>query len=145
MSRKPSDVTDAELAVLQVLWDRGTATVREITDAIYPSGGISEYATVKKLAARLEAKDCVERDDSQKAHLLRAKIGRDELIGRRLQDVVDSLCEGTWSPLLTQLTNAKGLTEKQQQMLHALIDDMEGQQAAEKTQQGKTVRHKKKK
>ena len=127
MPRKPSDVTDAELAILQVLWERGSATIREITDAIYPSGGASEYATVKKLAARLEAKGCVERDDSQKAHVLRATIGRDDLIGRRLQEMVDELCEGTWSPLFTQLTNAKGLTDKQQRMLNALIDELEKQ------------------
>jgi BlaI family transcriptional regulator, penicillinase repressor len=125
VTRKPSDVTDAELSILQVLWERGSATIREITEAVYPQGGLSEYATVKKLAARLEAKRCVQRDNSQKAHVLRATIGRDELIGRRLQEVADSLCEGTWSPLVTQLIQAKGLTVKQQRMLNALIDDME--------------------
>lgn len=125
MPRKPSDVTDAELSILEVLWKHGTATIRELADLLYPAGGVSEYATVKKLVARLEAKGCVERDDSQKAHVLRATIGRDELIGRRLQEVVDSLCEGTWSPILTQLINAKGLTSKQQDTLNSLIDDME--------------------
>lgn len=127
MPRKPRDVTDAELAILQVLWERGEATIREITDVIYPDGDLSEYATVKKLAARLEAKGCVSRDNSQKAHVLRAVMDRDELIGRRLQDVVDSLCDGTWSPLLTQLVNAAGLTGKQQRMLDSLIDDLEKQ------------------
>jgi predicted transcriptional regulator len=125
LQRKSNHVTDAELGVLQVLWDRGSATVREIADVLYPEGGVSEYATVKKLAARLEAKGCIQRDDSQKAHVLRATIGREILIGRRLQEVVDTLCEGTWSPLLTQLVHAKGLTVRQQRMLSALIDDME--------------------
>jgi predicted transcriptional regulator len=132
LQRKSSDVTEAELSVLQVLWERGSATVREITDVLYPAGGVSEYATVKTLAARLEAKGCVERDDSQKAHVLRATIERDFLIGRRLQEVVDSLCEGTWSPLLTQLVHAKGLTARQQRMLSALIDDMEKKDANRK-------------
>ena len=129
MSRTPSDVTDAELSILQVLWERGEATVREITDELYPRSGVSEYATVKKLAARLEAKGCLARDDSQRAHLLRATIGRDELIGRRLQDVADSLCQGKWSSLLTQFVNAEGLTAKQQRMLHSLIDELEQQES----------------
>jgi len=127
--RKPRDVTDAELSVLQVLWDRETATTREMTDLLYPEGDVSEYATVKKLLARLEAKNCVARDDSQKVNVFRATVQRDELIGRRLQEVVDSLCDGTWSPLLTQLVNAEGLTRKQQQMLDALIDDLEKRNA----------------
>ena len=129
MPRKPRDVTDAELSVLQVLWDRETATTREMTDLLYPEGDVSEYATVKKLLARLEAKNCVARDDSQKVNVFRATVQRDELIGRRLQEVVDSLCDGTWSPLLTQLVNAEGLTRKQQQMLDALIDDLEKRNA----------------
>jgi BlaI family transcriptional regulator, penicillinase repressor len=130
--RTPSDVTDAELSILQVLWERGEATVREITEQLYPQSGVSEYATVKKLAARLETKGFLERDDSQRAHVLRATIGRDDLIGRRLQDVADSLCQGQWSSLLTQFVNAKGLTAKQQRMLHALIDELEQQEAKKK-------------
>lgn len=129
MPRKPRDVTDAELSILQVLWDRETATIREITDLLYPQGDVSEYATVKKLLARLEAKGCVSRDDNHKVHVFRATVLRDDLIGRRLQEVVDSLCDGTWSPLLTQLVNAEGLTRKQQQMLDALIGDLEKQNA----------------
>ena len=43
------DVTDAELAVLQALWERGTATIRQLTDALYPGGGPAQYGTVQKL------------------------------------------------------------------------------------------------
>lgn len=126
MSRKPRDVTDAELAVLQVLWEDGSATIREITDRLYPDGGASEYATVKKLLARLEAKQCVTRNDDEKVHVFEAAIARDDLIGRRLQDVVDSLCDGSWSPLLTHLVNADRMTRKQQKLLEQLIDELDG-------------------
>ena len=59
MAQKPKDVTDAEMAVLQVLWDRSSATIRELTDAVYPGGGASDYSTVKKLLARLQTKGLV--------------------------------------------------------------------------------------
>ena len=39
MARTAQDVTDAELAVLQVLWDEGPATIRRLTDVLYPAGG----------------------------------------------------------------------------------------------------------
>ena len=61
MAGRPRDVTDAELDVLRALWDDGKATIRVLTDRLYPSGGTSEYATVQKLLERLEAKGHVAR------------------------------------------------------------------------------------
>ena len=46
MARTPQDVTDAELAVLQALWDGGPATIRRLTDVLYPGGGPAQYGTV---------------------------------------------------------------------------------------------------
>src|SRR5438874_1722326 len=43
MGRTLPHVTDAELAVLQLLWDRGPSPVRRVADALYPGGGPSEY------------------------------------------------------------------------------------------------------
>jgi predicted transcriptional regulator len=125
MAKYPQDVTDAELAVLQVLWEQGAATIREITERIYPAQSESDYATVKKLLARLEAKECVTRDRSRSVHSFSAAVERGDLIGRRLQDVADTLCEGSWTPLLTHLVGTQKLTPKQQQMLAKLIDDLE--------------------
>ena len=61
MARIPRDVTERELAVLQALWDAGPTTIRRLTDALYPGGGATHYATVQKLLDRLESKDCVRR------------------------------------------------------------------------------------
>ena len=49
MAKPPQDVTDAELAVLQVLWSEGPATIRQLTETIYPDSGPGYYATVQKL------------------------------------------------------------------------------------------------
>jgi BlaI family transcriptional regulator, penicillinase repressor len=125
MARKPQDVTEAELAVLQVLWERGTATIREITECLYPEGRVSEYATVKKLLARLESKECVERDRSSMVHLFSARMERQDLIGRRLLELTQSLCDGSLTPLLTHLAQEEHLTPKQQQLLRQLIDELE--------------------
>jgi predicted transcriptional regulator len=133
-SKKLRDVTDAELAVLQVLWEQGAATVREITGRVYPSQSESDYATVKKLLARLEAKKCVRRDRSRSVHSFSARVGRDDLIGRRLQDVADALCEGSWTPLLTHVVGAQELTARQQQMLADLIDELERKQPTARPQ-----------
>ena len=89
MKRNQADVTDAELALLQALWDQGPATIRQLVERVYGQDGTSVYATVQKLLDRLEAKGCVRRDRSGPVHVFEAAIGRDELIGRRLRAVAD--------------------------------------------------------
>ena len=76
MARTPRDVTEYELAILQVLWDSGPATIRQLTDVVYPTGGTAQYATVQKLLERLERKGCVRRDRSGSAHVFTAALGR---------------------------------------------------------------------
>jgi predicted transcriptional regulator len=125
MARTPQDVTDTELALLQVLWDSGPATIRQLTDILYPGGGTAQYATVQKLLERLEAKGCVRRQRTPPAHVFLAAIAREDLIGRRLQDMAEKLCGGSLTPLLTHLVRTKGLTARERQELRDLIDDLD--------------------
>ncbi len=85
MGDQQQDVTEAELAILQALWDAGPATIRKLVERVYQQTGTSVYGTVQKLLERLEAKGCVGRDRSGAVHVFRALVDRDELIGRRLR------------------------------------------------------------
>lgn len=125
MARTPQDITDTELALLQQFWDTGPATIRQLTEALYPDGRTAHYATVQKLLERLEAKGCVKRDRSTTVHHFRAAISRDQLIGRRLQQMAEKLCEGSLTPLLTHLVKAGSLTRQQRQELRQLIDKLD--------------------
>src|SRR5947207_9525475 len=109
MARTPQDVTDKELEVLQALWERGPATIRRITEVLYPEGRTAQYATVQKLLERLEGKECVARDRSGSVNIYKATIDRDDLVGRRLQAVAEKLCGGSWTPLLTHLMQLRKL------------------------------------
>jgi predicted transcriptional regulator len=124
MARTAQDVTDAELAVLQVLWDRGPANRRQLTDVLYPQGGPAHYTTVQKLLERLETKGYVTADRSQPMVSFTASVGRDELISRRLLEVADKLCDGSLTPLLTNLVRAKPLTAQELRELRALLDEL---------------------
>lgn|SRR5262245_23415985 len=125
MARTPQDITDAELGILEVLWDRGPATIRALADALYPGGGTSHYATVQKLLERLEAKACVTRDRASPVHVYAAAIDREELIDRRLRATAEQLCGGSLTPLLTHLVRTTPLTARQRQELRQLIDDLD--------------------
>ena len=125
MKRSQADVTDAELALLQALWDQGPATIRQLVERVYAQEGTSVYATVQKLLDRLETKGCVVRDRGQPVHVFQAAIGRDELIGRRLRAVADSLCGGSLTPLLTHLVEGAEFTDKDRKDLRVLIDRLD--------------------
>src|SRR6516165_8714256 len=100
MGRSPQDVTDTELAVLQVLWDRGPATRRQITDVLYPGGGPAHYTTVQKLLERLEGKGYVNCDRRREVLTFTAAVDRGQLISRKLLEMADKLCGGSLTPLL---------------------------------------------
>lgn len=123
MRGRSPDVTDSELAVLDVLWDRPDATIREITETIYEDYSPSAHATVQKLLERLEAKHCVARDRSGFAHRFRATIERADLIERQLEVVADKLCDGSLTPLLLHLAGRTKLTPDERRLLRNLIDD----------------------
>ena len=125
MKQHNQDVTEAELALLQSLWDEGPATIRLLVERVYQQTGTSVYATVQKLLDRLEAKGCVKRDRGAPVHVFRAMINRDELIGRRLRAVADSLCGGSLSPLLTHLVEGRGLSEQERRELRALVEKLD--------------------
>jgi predicted transcriptional regulator len=125
MKRNQPDVTEAELAVLQALWDQGPATIRQLVERVYAQDGTSVYATVQKLLDRLDAKGFVRRDRGGAAHVFEAAVDREALIGRRLRAVADSLCGGSLTPLLTQLVEGNELSAKERNELRTLIDRLD--------------------
>jgi BlaI family transcriptional regulator, penicillinase repressor len=133
MSRTPQDVTDAELAVLQALWERGTATVRQLAETLYPEKTGAHHATVQKLLERLETKNCVARDRSVWPYVFQPAIDREDLIGRRLQTTADKLCDGSFEPLLTHLLRGKRLSAEQRRSLRGLLDELDDESQSAKT------------
>ena len=119
--RKP-DVTDTELAVLEALWELEPATIRELTDRLYPGGSTAHYATVQKLLERLRAKSCVKRRTHGRGHAYTAAVARPELIAHRLRQTADRLCGGSLTPLLTQLIGSAKLSTKELADLRQLIE-----------------------
>jgi BlaI family transcriptional regulator, penicillinase repressor len=126
VTMKPiQDVTDAELSVLQVLWDEGPCSLRRIAESLYPKKPlVAAQATVLKLLERLEGKKCVRRERGDGPQQFLAVVNRDELIGRRLRAMADQLCEGSLSPLLTNLVKAGSLSSKERNELQNLLAEL---------------------
>jgi predicted transcriptional regulator len=121
MTRATHDVPEAELAVLEVLWELGPATRRQITDRLYPGGGASAYTTVQKLLERLVNRELVAREGGSERLLFSARISKDELISRHLADMADRLCGGSLAPLLLNLVKTRPLSAAELEQLRALV------------------------
>lgn len=125
MARPSSDVTDAELAVLQVLWELPGATIRQLTDRLYPRGGSSHFATVQKLLERLEGKRFVRREREASPQQFEAAVSRDQLLGQRLKTLAKTLCGGSITPLLTTLVQNESLEAGDRKALRDLIEQLD--------------------
>lgn len=119
---KLDQVTDGELSILQVIWDRGEATSREITAAIHEEVTDPKMSSIQKLIERLEGKGCVERDRSRRAHRFRPLVSHEEFLRSRLQALAERLCDGALIPLVTTLLETKGLSRAEREQLRELVD-----------------------
>src|SRR3954464_3018999 len=133
MPRTPQDITEAELAILQILWDQKKSTIRQITDSLYPKPAAAQYATVQKQLERMESKNFVTRDRSLFVHVFSPAVDRDELIGRRLKAVADKLCGGSLAPILSHLARAKKLSDAERKALRQIIDEPTSKSKSDKS------------
>ncbi len=121
-TRRPT-ISDTELEVLKVLWERPNGTVRDIQAAFRRKRWA--YTTVQTLLNRLEAKGFVESERGGPAHVYRAAMSREQLLQQRLSDLSERLCEGTASPLLMALVEGVHFTPEEIDRLRRMLDDLE--------------------
>jgi predicted transcriptional regulator len=93
--------TESELAILNVLWERGPSTVRDVHEALYRGEGAG-YTTALKLLQIMHAKGLVLRDDSERAHVFRAAVSKERTQTRFLRDIVQRVFDGSPSQLVLQ-------------------------------------------
>ncbi len=116
--------TEAELAILGVLWNKGEATVREVFEALYSDE--SAYTTALKLMQLMHAKGLVERDERQRAHVYRAAVSKDSTQRRLLSELVNGLFDGRPGDLvLSALGSDAPPSDTELAQIRALIERME--------------------
>jgi predicted transcriptional regulator len=122
VGKKPVGVTDAELAVLKVLWARGPLTAKAITEAIYPEGAESEFAAVHSFLQRLERKELVARDRSAFAHIFSPTGSQADVLGQELKTLAERLGTDSIAPLIMQLIDQKRLSKKEAAEIRKLLE-----------------------
>ncbi len=113
--------TDAELAILQVLWDRGQSTVREVHDAMGQDTG---YTTTLKLLQIMDRKGLVDRDASRRSHVYRAVADEPSTTGGLVRDLMDKAFAGSAARLVMRALSSNEASREELQSIKALLDDL---------------------
>lgn len=119
---KLDQVTETELSILEVIWEMGEPTSREIAEAIYAEVNDPKLSSVQKLLERLEAKGCIQRDRTERAHRFLPLVSKNEFLEFRLQALADRLCGGSVAPLMSTLIGSKAFSKRDQAQLRQLVE-----------------------
>jgi BlaI family transcriptional regulator, penicillinase repressor len=124
MSQPPRTIprpTEAELELLQILWEKEPATVREIYNALNEER-VSGYTTVLKLLQIMTAKGLVLRDEANRAHVYRTAIRQDEMQSRMLRDLSARLFSGSAAQLALHALEMEPASRSELEEIRALIE-----------------------
>lgn len=125
MPKKPADVTETELSILDVLWERGAAEIREIVEALYGSHTPALHATVNSLLDRLAQKGYVVCDRSRHRHRFSSTVTREKFVGAQLQKLADTHFDGSVAPMLMTLVERAKLSRADRDAIRRIIDGIE--------------------
>src|SRR5437667_7040105 len=120
--------TESELEILQVLWTKGIATVREVHEELAKIKDVG-YTTTLKLMQIMHEKGLVKRDDSIRTHIYQAAVNKERTQKHLLTKMIDSLFGGSPTQLVIQaLGNGDHKASREElEKIQALLDNLKNQ------------------
>lgn len=116
--------TDAELAILRILWDRGASTVRQVHE-ILGRERPSAYTTALKMLQIMTEKGLVRRDESSRAHLYEVVETQQGTQGKLVADLVERAFGGSASELVQRALSQSHARPDELALIRSLIEDFE--------------------
>ena len=122
-SIKQSKPTESELEILQVLWNKESATVRTVHEVLSKTKD-SGYTTTLKLMQIMFEKGLVTRDDSSKTHIYQPAVSREKTQKQFLNRMIDTLFAGSSTNLVLQALGGHAASEEELEKIQLLINDL---------------------
>jgi BlaI family penicillinase repressor len=120
----PQKPTAAELQILQVLWDRGPSTVREVQEVLQEEKALG-YTTVLKLMQIMTTKGLVRRNEDQRAHVYEAQQPAEKTKRQLAADMLERVFDGSARELMLHALAAQPSTRQEIEELRNLLDEHE--------------------
>ncbi len=125
MARRPAPLpTEAELRLLQVLWERGPSTVREIQDEL-PAEPPTGYTTILKLLQIMHVKGLAIRDESERTHVYAAAVPPESTRRQLVEDLAERAFGGSAMGLVMQALSSQPASRDELERVRRLLDRME--------------------
>lgn len=121
--QSPERISEAEHAVMEVLWERGTATAAEVCEAVCEQRGWSQ-PTVKTLLSRLVQKRAIAARPDGRRYLYSPVMQRADYVGTQARRLVDRLFGGKAASLVAHLAESEALTEDDLAEIEALLKEL---------------------
>lgn len=117
------ELSAAEREVMEVVWDRGEVTAREAREALPRDVARN---TVRTLLERMEDKGWVTHRESGRTFAYRAARPREESIGRKVREIVDTVCGGSPEALVAALLDYRGLRPGELERIRTMLEEAKG-------------------
>jgi predicted transcriptional regulator len=121
---RQSHPTPAELEVLQVLWDEGPATVRQVMERLNPARPRG-YTTVMSLLDVMHDKGLLKRKSEGRAFVYAPKVDQNKTLGRMVQDLLSRAFQGSSSTLVSHLLDQTSPDPDELKAIRAAITEHE--------------------
>ncbi len=118
---KPPRPTDAELAILRILWSRGASTVRQVHESLERERPTA-YTTALKMLQIMTEKGLVRRDDTDRTHVYQARLTEEQTQRQLVRDLLDRAFGGSSSKLVLQALTARRATAEELGEIRKLIE-----------------------
>ena len=115
--------SNAELAVMKLLWKKDSVTARQIQEELYPDANKSQHGTVQKLLSRIEKKGFINCDRTHAVYFFSAKISRDQYYSRELESLANKLTGGSLAPLITCFLESNKISQEDIQELQNILEN----------------------
>lgn len=123
MTTKYIKPTESELEILQILWTKGLATVREVHEELSKTKDAG-YTTTLKLMQIMHEKGLVKRDDSMRTHVYQAAVNKEKTQKHLLNKMIDSLFGGSPTQLVIQALGEHKGTPEELEKIQMLLDNL---------------------
>ncbi len=123
MSTKTIKPTESELEILQLLWSKGLATVREVHEDLAQTKDVG-YTTTLKLMQIMHEKGLVKRDDSMRTHVYQAAVNKEKTQKHLLNKMIDNLFGGSPTQLVIQALGESKATPEEIERIQSLLNDL---------------------
>ena len=118
--------TESELEILQVLWTKGLATVREVHEELSKTKDVG-YTTTLKLMQIMHEKGIVKRDDSMRTHVYQASVNKERTQKHLLTKMIDSLFGGSTTQLVMQALGEQKASPEELEKIQELLNNLKSQ------------------